>query len=204
MTQEHIRIDVCREKLALDDDKPIMEKDVLIPENQEIAYKGYANGMDELLLLIMALVENAASKGKAEAGEGKGEKFVRVYLSKTVEGNLRIMNEVNEAGDLEKINFFIIRPPQPKDGISIWSISRYLLSLKCSVINKRMVKLRQSLQDEKRNISQKENVVNLYCEAKKLLEELPEIKADYIETKTTGKIYFSIELPVLAEHYKEV
>lgn len=205
MTQEHIRINVCREKLALDDGKPVMVTDVLIPENQEIAYKGYANGMDELLLLIMALIENAASKGKAEEGEGGGENFVRVYLSKTEAGNLRIMNEVNEKGDLERINFFMTRPPQPKDGISIWSISRYLLSLKCSVINKKMAQLRKSLRCEENDVSQKrKSAVNLYYEAKQLLEELPEIKADYIKTEITGKIYFSIELPVLAEQYKEV
>ena len=205
MTQEHIRINVCRERLASNNGKLVMENDILIPEEQEIAYKGYANGMDELLLLIMALIENAASKGKAEEGGKEGENFVRVYLSKTDTGNLRIMNEVNEVGDLEKINFFITRPPQPKDGISIWSVSRYLLSLKCSVINKKMTQLRQGLEDKEENVSQeRKNVVDLYRETKKLLEELPEIKADYIRNGTTGKIYFSIELPVLAEHYKEM
>ena len=80
-----------------------------------------------------------------------------------------------------------------------------MLSLKCSVINKKMTQLRQGLEDKEENVSQeRKNVVDLYRETKKLLEELPEIKADYIRNGTTGKIYFSIELPVLAEHYKEM
>lgn len=148
--------------------------------------------------MIMALIENAASKGKTERGEN-GEKMVNVYLSKTEDGDLRIMNEVKEEGDLEKIRFFMSRPPQPKDGISIWSVSRYLLSLECSIIRDMVNEIKNGLKEiDSGNASQnRESIVNLYYKVKRLLDHLPETQVDYI--KFDGKIYFSIKLPVMAE-----
>ena len=39
MTQEHIRINVCRERLASNNGKLVMENDILIPEEQEIFHQ---------------------------------------------------------------------------------------------------------------------------------------------------------------------
>ena len=53
------------------------------------------------------------------------------------------------------------------------------------------------------NASQnRESVVNLYYETEHRLEHLPETRVDYVEAG--GKNYFSIELPVMAENYREV
>lgn len=197
MTQEHIRLHINRGLLVGEKGK-IIESDVVVPDDQEIAFKGYTNGMDDLLLLIMALIENAASKGKRET-EKNGEKIVNVYLSKTEDGDLRIMNEVSKKGDMEKINFFMSRPPQPKDGISIWSVSRYLLSLECSIIRGMISELKAGLEEKDiGNTSQKEDsIVNLYHKAEELLDNLPETQVEYIEFEE--KIYFSIKLPIMAE-----
>ncbi len=201
MTQKHVKIEIRWKELAMENGRQIMEGDVPVPEGQEIAFKRYANGMDDLLLLVMALIENAASKGKAET---KGEEnIVRVYLSKTDRGNLRILNEVCETGDLEKIRFFMSRPPQPKDGISIWSISRYLLSMECSIIRGNIKKINGYLKKGADNASQNlESVVNLYYETENRMEHLPETRVAYVEAG--GKNYFSIELPIMAENFREV
>ncbi len=201
MTQKHVKIEIRWKELAMENGEQVIKTDTLVPEEQEIAFKGYANGMDDLLLLVMALIENAASKGKAES---KGEEnIVRVYLSKTESGNLRILNEVCETGDLEKIRFFMSRPPQPKDGISIWSISRYLLSMECSIIRGKIKKMNQYFEKGADNASQnRESVVNLYYETENRLEHLPETRVAYVEAGE--KNYFSIELPVMAENYREV
>ena len=199
MTQEHVRINIHREALAGEEGSgQIIESDVVVPDDKEIAFKGYANGIDDLLLLIMALIENAASKGKTEIGENR-EKIVNVYLSKTEDGDLRIMNEVYKEGDLEKVRFFMSRPPQPKDGISIWSVSRYLLSLECSIIRDLLKKIDESLKekDAEDTSQNRESIVNLYYKAEELLDNLPETQVDYI--KSGEKIYFSIKLPVMAE-----
>lgn len=196
MTQEHIRINIHRYELAMEKERRVIESDVIIPAEQEIAFRGYTNGLDDLLLLLIALIENAASKGKAETGEDGHE--VDVYLSKTEDGNLRIMNEVYEEGDLERIRFFLLNPPQPKDGISIWSVSRYLIAMECSLIKEKINKLNDYLKNEGGYTSQKkEDVVNLYYETKKMFNCLPEVKVKYL--KAGEKIFFSIELPVMAE-----
>lgn len=105
-----------------------MLTDEIISQDQQFSYKGYANGMDDLMLLFIALIENAAPKGKRFCSNN--ETVVEVYLSKTKDGCLWILNEVDEKGSLERIRFFMTRPPLPKGGISIWSIFRYLLAWK--------------------------------------------------------------------------
>ena len=35
------------------DQEQVIKTDTLVPEEQEIAFKGYANGMDDLLLLVI-------------------------------------------------------------------------------------------------------------------------------------------------------
>ena len=123
-------------------------------------------------------------------------KEVDVYLSKTKEGNLRIMNEVNEEGDLERIRFFISNPPQPKDGISIWSVSRYLISMECSIVKKMMDQIAAFLEkgEDSRNLM---FAADLYHEIEGRLDHQPKMQVDYL--RCGEKIYFSIELPILAE-----
>lgn len=199
MTQEHIKINICWKELVMVNGRQLIKGDCLVPDGQEIAFKGYTNGLDDLLLLLMSLIENAASKGKAQL-EGT-EKAVSVYLSKTERGCLRIMNEVDEEGDLERIRFFMSNPPQPKDGISIWSVSRYLTSMECSIVKERLGIISGFLEKGGGEASQKYgSVVNLYQDTEYLLVHLPKVQVDYL--KCGEKIYFSMELPVLAENVR--
>ncbi len=197
MTQSHIQISIIKDRIFVVNGKQAIEGDSLIPGHQEIAFKNYANGSDELLLLMMALIENAASKG-AVSYEGNGKK-VEVYLSKTKEGRLRILNEVDTKEDIEKIRFFTTRPPRPKDGISIWSMSRYLLSLGCIVAQNLLV-LCNNLPEGIGNDEAEKRILNCRRMIQSLLEGEFELKVNYLDI--LGHCYFSIELPVLAETYQ--
>lgn len=198
MTQKHAKIDIISKELAMIDEDTIVEGDSLIPEGQKVACNGYANGVDELMLLLMALIENAASKGKTEFNGDIN--CVKVFLSKTRNGNLRILNEVSVKSDVEKINFYLKRPPQPKDGISIWSISRYLLSLGCIVVHRVLTYCEQITGNGKVSSDERDKVIICINKVSEFINGDIKVKVDCVEKG--GRHFFSIELPVFEDTYQ--
>ena len=109
-------------------------------------------------------------------------------MSRTKDGEIRIANKMNEAYHKKIENNFLDIPPYDDEGISIWTVSRYLKSFAANILNK-----------ELSNLEGKTDVVT------KKIERLPEMVKVRIEKKYVHKKeYFSIVLPILTDKYSDL
>ena len=109
-------------------DQKIFEDEVLINPDDRMLVWDEAFRKENLFLLLYALIMNAAGRNRGKREEGPyGLQRIDVYLTRTEEGDLRISNKCVEAGtETDQINSQLEYPPGRDQGISVWSISRYI------------------------------------------------------------------------------
>lgn len=175
-------------------DKVLLDTDEHIRDDDRVLCGSDSKRQFFLLLLSIAL--NAAGKERGKVKEGK----IDVYLSKTADGNLRIMNEAqSENLDVERINREIrIEPEREERGISFWAMSRYIKRMLCRILEQKI----EDLNTEAKRKEISEELIKEYSEIfKNVLSEKFELKAQLI--KLQEKNYFSIEIPVFWEKYQK-
>lgn len=176
-------------------DEVLFKGDYKLQGNEEVIALDYTNAERETFLLIFSLLVNAATEGRGYMEENN---CVTVYCSRTADGRLRLANRIGKgAGSRtpEQIMEGLRYPPEEEDqGISLWSMSRYIKRIIANDLNADIKKLERSAD----NIDH-DSLVSLGGKIKEMMDEEFRIA---IRKETVGdKEYFSVLLPVLAEKY---
>lgn len=185
----------------------IDEEELELQKEDKVLICEGGNAREELCLLIIALIMNAAGKkrGSREISEtGQDEILdIKVYVTKTKDGCLRIANQYcGEKINADSVNQELEFPPRKDKGISLWSVSRYVQRTVSICLNKFMMRAHKNF------------LLMNNGERKKYLMELKEIleyslgedfavKADIIN-KNNGIKYFHMDIPILVDKYKEI
>lgn len=183
---EPLEIQVLSKK-KFDGDKEIEYIDELLCYN-------VANAGREVYLLLYSLILNAGVAGRSSVTNDK----VKVYLSKTEQGDLRIANLAGwDKRKAEEINEELKHPPaNEEDGISLWSMSRYIKCIIYSILHDSYNELKENIECYKAK-----DILEYKRDIEKLLGSDFEVKADWI--KCGEELYFSLEIPILAEKYQK-
>lgn len=156
------------------------------------------DGESTPFLLVLALIMNAAVEGRAKVVQSVDSPMIAVvdvYLSLTVNGNLRIVNiSAGELKNLEKIKMEMNYPPGRDSGISLWSMSRYIKSLVSTIADK-CIKEYKSRGNEFATLSELKKMLDV------LFSEKYSINIEYKEVE--HQKMFSVEIPILAQKYEE-
>lgn len=161
------------------------------PDDELIWYK-VANPDREILLMLYLLIMNSAVGQRSEITNGK----IEVFLSKTADGEIRISNKLSKSCHVEAKNDFLEVPPYDEEGISIWTVSRYLKSFAATILNRDLLKLEKKLPE----VTEEE-----LLKMRKAICNLPEQVQVRVQKKYVGEeAYFSIVLPLLAEKYGNI
>lgn len=172
------------------DDTQEHHEEKIQPEDEIICY-GVANPGREIFLMLYLLVTNSAVKERCERSDNK----ISVFLSKTAENELRISSKLSNSGVKECRDDILEIAPYDEEGISIWSLSRYLKSYAATVLNLKLQK-----QEDKGSISEEELV-----QLKTVMEELPNrVQVKLQEKYVNGEKFFTIVIPILAEKYNDI
>ncbi|MBD5483037.1 MAG: hypothetical protein HDR15_11055 [Lachnospiraceae bacterium] len=172
-------------------------------EDKFLSY-AVASGANDVCLLLLALIMNAA--GVNRGFRNKDEKHDRadkivVCLTKTQDGNLRISNKCGDNVNSDKnINAGLRYPPKKNDGISLWSVSRYVKSIISILLENKISNVKRELDDLCIKEDILENVNGLKAMVEKFLGEEYDVKAGISED---GR-YFYMDIPILAEKYVEL
>jgi hypothetical protein len=174
-----------------------------LSKDDELLSYGEANGGNEVFLLILALIMNAAGPNRGVVESIGQEKAINVYLSKTTEGCLRIANKCKDIPeDVQKINKELCFPPQRDKGISLWSVSRYVRGLISVLLCERLEKVKKSLPELNDNEIEQE-LRQLKDHIERLLGKEFYVKTDIRECRD-GIKYFYMDIPILWEKYKDL
>lgn len=176
--------------------EPIVPTDKKLEENEGILCYSVDHGDVESFLLIYAIVQNAGIMGRSDVQNGG----IEVHLSKTYDGNLRICNKLpidKEKLNIDEINSNIrMMPADGTQGISLWSVSRYLKGLQYWMLETKLIELRKSgnslgpLQLE----TFRETVHSVINGGYDVLTKY--VKSGEAE-------YFSVEIPILSCRYEQ-
>jgi len=173
----------------------LFEGDLPLRGDEKVISIDCTNVERETFLLIYSLMINAVTEGRGYMENN----CVTVYCSKTPEGRLRIANRVGKgAGEKtpEQIMEELRYPPEEENqGISLWSMSRYIKSIIASILDGRL----RELEGLESNIPE-DTLTRLRQQIEKMLGE--EFQLSIQRTDIGGKKYFSVLLPVLAEKYE--
>ncbi len=182
--------------------KMILSEEVLfegdLPLQDDVMIQAFdiTNGENDSFLLIYSLMINAAAsnRGKVESDS------VTVYCSRTPDGNLRIANQIGEnprEKRPEQIMEELRYPPEEENqGISLWSMSRYIKGMVASKLSKELKEL-EELRD---SVDEK----TLMRKRRRILRFLGKDFRICVENLRIGeKLYFSVSVPILADKYEE-
>ena len=173
----------------------LIEGEFKLCENDEILHLEFTNAAQETFLLIYSLIINAAMENRGAIYDNK----VTVYLSKTKDAQLRITNEIGTCVKEKTalaINKDLQMPPAgEKDGISLWSMSRYVKMLIAHLIYSKLRKVEKNVGENDRQLQQIRN------EMKELLSDKYNTYVEKFDIE--NKKYFSIVIPVLKEKYNK-
>lgn len=180
------------------------EDEEALGEDEYLISWAIANGENEVFLLLLSLILNAAVQGRGrreriETEESTDTKRINVYVSKS-KGCLRISN-IKEFGEerSDEINKEIQYPPQPNKGISLWSVSRYIKGIISSLLNQRIDEMEKKDLD---NLIEKKDLDEL----KKTIETYTgkdyDINVKEYTDEELNKV-FCIDIPILQDKYKE-
>lgn len=182
--------------------KMILSEDVLfegdrpLRDDELIQAFDSTNGERESFLLIYSLMINAVSNNRGKVENGS----VMVYCSRTPEGDLRIANQIGENPDektpeqiMEELQY---SPEEENQGISLWSMSRYIKGMIASTLSEELKELEKSeLPIDGRSLLRKKY---------RILRFLGKEFQICVEKLEIGeKKYFSVSVPILAEKYEE-
>jgi UTP-glucose-1-phosphate uridylyltransferase len=183
-------------------DQTLVETDEKLKPSDELIAFQVLGGERTPFLLILALIMNAAnekralvtcSKDKPEVGE------VDVYLTRTENGDLRIMNLIKKMDkSIEQINQLLERPPRRDGGISLWSMSRYMKSVISTLISNCIQQGEERMQ--KQPLCERKIILH---DMKTCIEELMginyQVRAEEIDLQEAKG--FCVCVPVLTQKY---
>lgn len=180
---------ILSEEVLFEGDRPLREDEM-------IQAFDVTNGESVSFLLIYSLMINAVSNNRGKVENDS----VTVYCSCTPDGNLRIANQAEEnRGEKspEQIMEELYYPPEEENqGISLWSMSRYIKSMVASKLSEELRTLEKSKSpvDEESLMRKKYRILQFLGDEFLIFVEKREIN---------GKTYFSVSIPILAEKYEE-
>ena len=181
-----IELKIVTDEVQIDSDEPVKDKERVLCGS---------DSKRQFFLLLFSIALNAAGRERGKTEDGK----IKVFFSKTSDGNLRIMNESQLGNlDIEKINReILIEPEREERGISLWAMSRYIKRMLCRMLEQRIKDWNRNAQTEKISEVQIERYSKILTKA---LSSEFELKAQSI--RVNEKEYFSIEIPVFWEKYQ--
>ncbi len=174
-------------------------------EEENFLTYAVASGADDVCLLLTALIMNAAG---ARRGIGKndekheGAKKIVVYLTKTEGGSLRIANRCDHMErSVEEINRGLKYPPKRNEGISLWSMSRYIKSIIATRLDNWIYEIKRTFHCFGSKEEIQEEIRHLKNSIEKLLGGEYDVKVG--TTVEDDVQYFYMDIPILAEKYSE-
>lgn len=177
--------------------RKIFDFDLELKDTDEIICYNVANAGREVFLLLYSLILNVGVEGRSQIND---QNEVTAYISKTESGNLRIANMAGkQVRKAEEINEEIKFPPANEEkGISLWSMSRYIKGIICSLLlitNRKLSEVMEAEDFEYKLVEYQKCI-------QQLLNEDFDVKAAWITYQ--GQKYFSLEIPILAEKYEKL
>lgn len=182
--------------------------DDCIDLNLEDSLISYAitDGDNEIFLLILALIMNAgvAERGKKEIIENENEERIIVYISKTQDGYLRIANksEITEQ-QIQSINEELHYPPQKNQGISLWSVSRYIKGILSSIIKQKLDSFYAEWEEYDKEKA-KNKLLELQKCMKRYLSSEYDIRVCRKSNDRNQDVFFCIDIPLYVEKYPDL
>ncbi|MBD5518934.1 MAG: hypothetical protein HDR07_10805 [Lachnospiraceae bacterium] len=186
----------------------IDEGESKLDEKDEILSYTFSNSYDEVFLLLLALIMNAAgpqrtgieARGETDSEEG----VINVYLTKSENGCLRIANKCGqEEIDVEHINEELCFPPRRNKGISLWSISRYVYGLLSILLCNEIELVKEEIHKTVDHDSVMAVLEQLRGTVSRTLREEFCVKVDVKKGKD-GIKYFYMDIPILKGKYDEI
>lgn len=166
-------------------------------EGEEVLCRKNADSIREVLLLIYALILNAAEQGRGKrqkAENGMQRVTVKLYSE---DGFLIIENECEKPVDIESVRRRLEHVPESEeDGISLWSFNCYIKRCINSLI---MEKIKKAEYDLEEGQLKKEYLFYLGKWIQKLTGETCEIQPE--EPVRNGRRYFRLKLPIFMKKY---
>lgn len=172
-------------------------------EEEKFLSSAVANGANDVCMLLLALIMNAERGFREEDEIHEGASKIVVYLTKTKEGSLRIANRyIDMKHPVEEINERLKYPPKRDDGISLWSMSRYVKRIIATLLNNKICNVNNKLgaSCSKENVQKEMNALKMLVE--KLLGKEYDVKVGINEENDMR--YFYMDIPILAEKYSEL
>lgn len=188
--EKRTKIIVRNEGFFYTDKEKIEHRETPVSQEDKLICYPVANASREVILMLYLLITNSAVEGRSKILENS----IDVFLSKTADGELRISNRMNQSYPKEEKDNILEIPPYDHDGISIWTVSRYLKSFAATILNRKILRMEKDLSD----ISE-EKLQILRDEVEQLPEDV-KVRIEYVNRD--GEDYFSIVIPIFAEKYK--
>lgn len=194
---KYVRVSVITDEILFEDEELLLSSDHVIAYN-------FASGLRQTFLMIVTLIMNAAVNGRAPNESKNREEStseISVYLTKTKNGNLRIKNRSSIDRPLvEDIIDGMEYPPGKNQGISLWSMARYIKGITSILAEHALIRLSAQL-----SCMGEAECIAILREKKgtieTLLSERFQVKVD---ERTDGETkYFCVDIPILAEKYQE-
>lgn len=195
-------------QIVLLTESDILDDNCALDMNEELVSYNIANGENEIFLLLFALILNAgvAERGIKESSSDNDNKTIKVFISKTSDGNLRIANrsEITEQ-QIEKINEGLHYPPKTNQGISLWSVSRYIKAILSALLRKKVNDVDKECEGSDSTVV-KQKMLRLKTTLMKYMSEEYEISVCRRIAVTNGieAAYFCIDIPLYKEKYSDV
>lgn len=187
-TTETIKM-ILSGKVLFDGDQPLRDDELIQAFDS-------TNGESDSFLLIYSLMINAVSNNRGKVENGS----VTVYCSRTPEGNLRIANRIGEnPGEktpeqiMEELQY---SPEEENQGISLWSMSRYIKGMIASQLSEELKELEKS--EPPLDVG---TLTGMKNRIQRFLGKEFQISVEKLELNKN--IYFSVSVPILAEKYEE-
>ncbi|MDE5590024.1 MAG: hypothetical protein K2J60_12960 [Acetatifactor sp.] len=191
-----INSDTTRTTKMIISEEVLFEGDRPLRKDEMIQAFDSTNGESVSFLLIYSLMINAVSNNRGKVENDS----VTVYCSCTPDGDLRIANQAgvnSEEKSPQQIMEELRYPPEEEhQGISMWSMSRYIKSMAASKLNEELKNL------ERQNSPISEQL--LLRKKHRILRFLgDEFLISVEKLEVNEKKYFSVSVPILAEKYEE-
>lgn len=173
-----------------------------IDEEDEILCRQSPSSIRELMMLIYALILNAAEQNRGKRQVEKNNvhsetECVTLEMYKEA-GYLVIKNECEQAIDIEKIKQGLHHVPESEDdGISFWSFNCYVKQCINSLILEKLKEMERDISENQCDIEKIKQIGNWI---KYLTSEECEIQPD--EEEKEDKHYFKVKLPIFMEQYQ--
>lgn len=174
-----------------------------LSNTDRIRYLSGPIGLMRVPLLLLALSRNAIKDGVRQ------EQAVDVYFVKTAGHDLRIANKVSRAqvDDPKTMQKkYLDKPPaNVEDGISLWSVSRYIQAIAAAHLDRHLGKLRDMSRLGENFCGKAERFAQLYH---RLTSQEFALQIRFVSVgagqEDDDEVFFCVDLPLLEEKYDSI